>query len=106
VHYGFLETWLVPAFTTGGATYLFGAGSLLEARGAAMGTSTLEEFLKAAPALSLLTMGLLDGPSVPILGINSSAAVLSASRAFRVREKPLVNSPNGRWPVIRAILLV
>jgi esterase FrsA len=70
VHYGFQETWLVPAFTTGGATYLFGAGSLLEARGAAMGTATLEEFLKAAPALSLLTMGLLDGPSAPILGIN------------------------------------
>jgi len=70
VHYGFQETWLVPAFTTGGATYLFGAGSLLEARGAAMGTTTLEEFLKAVPALSLLDMGLLDQPSAPILGIN------------------------------------
>jgi pimeloyl-ACP methyl ester carboxylesterase len=70
VHHGFQETWLVPAFTTGGATYLFGAGSLLEARGAAMGTSTMEEFLAAAPRLSLLTMGLLDQPSAPILGIN------------------------------------
>src|SRR5262249_35562489 len=29
VHYGFQEKWLVPAFTTGGATYLFGAASLL-----------------------------------------------------------------------------
>jgi esterase FrsA len=70
VHYGFQEKWLVPAFTTGGATYLFGAGSLLEARGAAMGTTTLEEFLKAVPALSLLDMGLLDRLSAPILGIN------------------------------------
>ena len=25
VHYGFQREWLVPAFTTGGATYLFGA---------------------------------------------------------------------------------
>jgi esterase FrsA len=37
VHYGFQKEWLVPAFTTGGATYLFGAHSLLEARGRAMG---------------------------------------------------------------------
>ena len=40
VHYGFQREWLVPAFTTGGATYLFGAASLLEARGRAMGTKT------------------------------------------------------------------
>ena len=70
VHYGFLEKWLVPAFTTGGATYLFGAGSLLEARGRAMGTTTMEEFLAAAPSLSLKQMGLIDRPSAPILGIN------------------------------------
>jgi esterase FrsA len=70
VHYGFQEKWLVPAFTTGGATYLFGAGSLLEARGRAMGTKTLEEFLAAVPRLSLKDMGLLDQPSAPILGIN------------------------------------
>jgi esterase FrsA len=70
VHHGFQEKWLVPAFTTGGATYLFGAGSLLEARGRAMGTKTLEEFLAAVPSLSLKAMGLLDRPSAPILGIN------------------------------------
>jgi esterase FrsA len=70
VHYGFQRDWLVPAFTTGGATYLFGAASLLEARGQAMGTKTLEEFLQAAPALSLKDMGLLDKPSAPILGVN------------------------------------
>ena len=45
VHYGFRRNgW--PAFTTGGATYLFGAHSLLEARGRAMGTNTLEDFWK------------------------------------------------------------
>ena len=70
VHYGFQKEWLIPAFTTGGATYLFGAHSLLEARGRAMGTKSLEEFLEAAPRLSLKTMGLLDKPSAPILGVN------------------------------------
>jgi esterase FrsA len=70
VHFGFQKEWLIPAFTTGGATYLFGAQSLLEARCRAMGTKTLEEFLDIAPRFSLLTMGLLDKPSAPILGIN------------------------------------
>ncbi len=70
VHYGFQKEWLVPAFTTGGGTYLFGAQSLLDARGRAMGTKTLEEFLEAAPKLSLKTMGLLDKPSAPLLGVN------------------------------------
>jgi dienelactone hydrolase len=70
VHHGFQEKWLVPAFTTGGATYLFGPASLLEARGRAMGTTTMAEFVAAAPKLSLLDMGLLDQLSAPILGIN------------------------------------
>jgi dienelactone hydrolase len=70
IHYGFQKEWLIPAFTTGGATYLFGAHSLFEARGRAIGVTTLEEFLEAAPSLSLLTMGLLDKPSAPILGVN------------------------------------
>jgi dienelactone hydrolase len=69
-HYGFQEKWLVPAFTTGGATYLFGAQSLLEARGRAMGTNTMAEFLQAAPKLSLMELGLLDKPSAAILGVN------------------------------------
>jgi dienelactone hydrolase len=69
-HYGFQEKWLVPAFTTGGATYLFGAASLLEARGRAMGTKTMAEFLAAAPKLSLMELGLLDKPSAAILGVN------------------------------------
>ncbi len=70
VHLGFQREWLVPAFTTGGATYLFGAASLLDARGRAMGTKTLEEFLTVAPKFSLLTMGLLDKPSAPLLCVN------------------------------------
>jgi pimeloyl-ACP methyl ester carboxylesterase len=70
IHYGFQREWLLPAFTTGGATYLFGAVSLLDARGRAMGTKTLEEFLEAAPHFSLKTMGLLDRPSAPLLGVN------------------------------------
>jgi hypothetical protein len=70
VHYGFQKEWLVPAFTTGGATYLFGAASLLDARGRAVGTKTMEEFLAAVPRFSLLTMGLLDKPSAPLLAVN------------------------------------
>jgi esterase FrsA len=70
VHYGFQREWLVPAFTTGGATYLFGAASLFEARNRAMGTKTMEEFLEIAPSFSLLTLGLLDKPSAPLLGVN------------------------------------
>ena len=70
IHYGFQKEWLVPAFTTGGATYLFGAASLLDARGRAMGTRTMEEFLEIAPRFSLKTMGLLDKPSAPLLGVN------------------------------------
>lgn len=70
VHIGFQDKWLRPAFTTGGATYLFGAASLLEARGQAMGTKTLEEFLAAAPKMSLVHLGLIDKPSAPILGVN------------------------------------
>jgi esterase FrsA len=70
VHYGLQREWLIPAFTTGGATYLFGAASLLDARGRAIGTKTLEEFLDAVAPLSLKTMGLLDKPSAPLLGVN------------------------------------
>jgi esterase FrsA len=70
IHYGFQKEWLVPAFTTGGATYLFGAASLLDARGRAMGTKSMEEFLDIAPRFSLKTMGLLDKPSAPLLAVN------------------------------------
>jgi esterase FrsA len=70
VHYGFQKEWLIPAFTTGGATYLFGAASLLDARGRAMGVKTVDEFLAAVAPLSLKTMGLLDKKSAPLLGVN------------------------------------
>jgi dienelactone hydrolase len=70
VHYGFQPEWLVPAFTTGGATYLFGAASLFDARGRAVGAKSIEEFLAAVSPLSLKTMGLLDKPSAPILAVN------------------------------------
>lgn len=70
VHLGFQRDWLVPAFTTGGETYLFGAASLLEARGQATGWRTMDEFIDNIGRFSLLTMGLLDGSSAPILCIN------------------------------------
>jgi hypothetical protein len=35
-----------------------------------MGTKTLEEFLAAAPKMSLISLGLIDKPSAPILGVN------------------------------------
>ena len=70
VHYGLQEKWLRPALTQTASTYLFGPASLFEARSRAMGVKTLDEFLAAAPKLSLLTQGLLDQPSCPILGVN------------------------------------
>jgi pimeloyl-ACP methyl ester carboxylesterase len=70
VHYGFQKEWLIPAFTTGGATYLFGAQSLLDARGRAMGVKTIDGFIEAVAPLSLKAMGLLDKPSAPLLGVN------------------------------------
>ena len=47
-----------------------GAASLLDARSRAMGTKTLDEFLGAAQKMSLVTLGLIDKPSAPILGVN------------------------------------
>jgi pimeloyl-ACP methyl ester carboxylesterase len=70
VHYGFQRDWLEPALTKTASTYLFGPASLFEARSQAMGVKTLEEFLEAAPKLSLKALGLLDQPSAPILGVN------------------------------------
>ena len=70
VHYGFQEKWLRPAFSTGASGYLFGPGSMFEARSQALGVKTLEEFLKIAPGFSLLDRGLLDQPSAPLLGVN------------------------------------
>ena len=60
----------MPALTQTASTYLFGPASLFEARSQAMGVKTLDEFLKAAPKLSLVTQGWIDKPSAPILGVN------------------------------------
>ena len=70
VHYGFQEKWLRPAFSTGASGYLFGPGSMFEARSQALGVNTLDEFLRIAPSFSLLDRGLLDQPSAPLLGVN------------------------------------
>lgn len=70
VHYGFQKEWLVPALTKTASAYLFGPGSLFEARSTAMGITTLDEYLAAAPRLSLQHLGLLDQPSAPLLGVN------------------------------------
>ena len=70
VHYGFQEKWLRPAFSTGASGYLFGPGSMFEARSQALGVKTLDEFLRIAPGFSLLDRGLLDQPSAPLLGVN------------------------------------
>jgi esterase FrsA len=69
-HYGFQEEWLRPALTERASVAIFGPIGLFEARSKAMGVSTLDEFLKVAPSLSLKQQGLLDQPSAPILGVN------------------------------------
>ena len=70
VHHGFQEAWLRPAMTENAANYLLGPSSLYDSRSYAMGVKSLEEFMKLAPSLSLLDMGLLDKPSAPLLVIN------------------------------------
>lgn len=70
VHHGFQEAWLRPAMTENAANYLLGPSSLYDSRSYAMGVKSLEEFMKVAPTLSLLDMGLLDKPSAPLLIVN------------------------------------
>lgn len=70
VHYGFQEKWLRPALTEKASAAIMGPRQLFESRARAMGVKSLEEFLEAAPKLSLLTQGLLDKPSAPLLGVN------------------------------------
>jgi esterase FrsA len=70
VHYGFQPEWLRPALTERATATIFGPIGLFQSRSRAMGVNSLEEFLEVAPHLSLLTRGLLDKPSAPILGIN------------------------------------
>jgi pimeloyl-ACP methyl ester carboxylesterase len=70
VHRTFQEEWLRPALTLTASQYLMGPASLLEARAYIFGVKTLEEVLKIAPGLSLVTQGLIDQPCAPLLCIN------------------------------------
>ena len=70
VHRTFQEEWLRPALTLTASQYLMGPASLLDARSYIFGVKTLEEVLKIAPTLSLVTQDLSDQPSAPLLCIN------------------------------------
>ena len=70
VHRTFQEEWLRPALTLTASQYLMGPASLLDARSYIFGVKSLEEVLKIAPTLSLVTQGLIDQPSAPLLCIN------------------------------------
>jgi dienelactone hydrolase len=69
-HYTFQEEWLRPALTQTASQYLMGPASLLDARSYIFGVKTLEEVLRIAPSLSLVTQGIIDKPSAPLLCIN------------------------------------
>jgi esterase FrsA len=70
VHRTFQEEWLRPALTLTASQYLMGPASLLDARSYIFGVRTLDEVLKIAPSLSLVTQGLIDRPCAPLLCIN------------------------------------
>ena len=70
VHHGFQPDWMKPALTERARAAIFGPIQLYQSRSRAMGVTSLEEFLEAAPKLSLLTQGLLDGPSAALLCVN------------------------------------
>ena len=70
VHRTFQEEWLRPALTLTASQYLMGPASLLDARSYIFGVKSLEEVLKIAPSLSLVTQGLIDQPCAPLLCIN------------------------------------
>lgn len=65
VHEYFSPEWQKKAFSS--REYLF---DMLPARAAVYGTRTLDEFLAYGPRLSLLTRGMLDQPSAPMLLLN------------------------------------
>jgi esterase FrsA len=70
VHRTFQEEWLRPALTLTASQYLMGPASLLDARSYIFGVKSLEDVLKIAPTLSLVTQGLIDQPCAPLLCIN------------------------------------
>ena len=89
VHYGFQEKWLVPAFTTGGATYLFGPGS--SARSARSGDGDEDNGGVSQGGAQALAQG--DGADRSAIG--------SASRSQRQARRPGAGrgylSPDGAW---------
>lgn len=70
VHRTFQEEWLRPALTVTASQYLMGPASLLDARSYIFRAESLEETLKIASSLSLVTQGLIDQPCAPLLCIN------------------------------------
>jgi pimeloyl-ACP methyl ester carboxylesterase len=70
VHLTFQESWLRPALTEKASQYLMGPASLLDARSYIFGVRTLEEVLRIAPSLSLVSQGIIDQPCAPLLCIN------------------------------------
>jgi pimeloyl-ACP methyl ester carboxylesterase len=70
VHHGFQPEWMKPALTERASVAIFGPIGLFQSRSKAMGVSSLEEFLEAAPRLSLLEQGLVERPSAPLLCVN------------------------------------
>ena len=70
VHHGFQPQWMKPALTERATAAIFGPIQLYQSRSRAMGVNTLEEFLEAAPKLSLEYQGLVDKPSAPLLCVN------------------------------------
>jgi pimeloyl-ACP methyl ester carboxylesterase len=69
-HRTFQEEWLRPALTERASQYLMGPASLLDARSYVFRAKSLEEVLRIAPTLSLVTQGIIDQPSAPLLCIN------------------------------------
>jgi pimeloyl-ACP methyl ester carboxylesterase len=69
-HFTFQEEWLRPALTARASQYLMGPASLLDARSFIFGVKTLEDVLRIAPSLSLVTQGIIDRPCAPLLCIN------------------------------------
>ena len=70
VHHGFQPEWMRPALTERASVAIFGPIGLFQSRSRAMGVKSLEEFLEAAPKLSLLYQELVDKPSAPLLCVN------------------------------------
>jgi pimeloyl-ACP methyl ester carboxylesterase len=70
VHHGFQPEWMKPALTERASAAIFGPIGLFQSRSRAMGVKSLEEFLEAAPTLSLLYQELVDKPCAPLLCVN------------------------------------